>query len=147
MRAFLRTRLRVGLRADLRAGGAGGITEESGGGFALEFEEAIDAADFGVGECGQCVQRAGDGDGAEKLLALPFGVVELLDDLLRARAAEDVEHVGDGELEFARDLLDGEGVVEVAGEDEVFRRWKVGGLRLERVWHGASPASLGVVCW
>lgn len=133
------------MRVGLRAGGAGGITEESGGGFALEFEEAIDAADFGVGEGCECVQRAANGDGAKEILALQLGVVELLDDLLRARAAEDVEHVGDGELEFARDLLDGQGVVEVAGEDEVFRRWKVGGLRLERVWHGASPASLGFV--
>jgi hypothetical protein len=114
----------------LGAGGAGGLAEERGCGFALEFEEAVAAADFGIGEDGERVEGTGERVGAEQLVPLRLGVGEGAEDGLGLFALEDFEDLGDGAADFRGDLRDREGVVEVAGEDGVFQSGKLGGIRL-----------------
>jgi hypothetical protein len=105
----------------------------------LQLEGSIGAADFGIGERGQRVERSRDGDGAQEFLAMQLGVAELADDRVGAWALKDVEDGRDGELQRAGDLLDGEGFGQVVVEDEIGGRWKGGGLRFEGLLHGAAP--------
>jgi hypothetical protein len=95
--------------------GAGGVTEDGGGGFATEFtageERGIGLDDRG-GEQAERVEGTGDGGGAEDFHARLFGVGERGQQLAGLGGVEQFDHNRDGEIQLAGDGGDGTRVVE-----------------------------------